>query len=73
MARDYKDVRIRCPFFARQDSNRLHCESPLKNTKQTSVMLYFASNSLKEEHRETFCEADYEQCPLCRVAMQKYE
>lgn len=71
MARNYDDKLVLCPYFVRQDTNRIHCEgwSPLS---RTTVITAFDGPDDRKEFSRTFCCGNYQSCCLYCLNDMKY-
>lgn len=66
------DANVRCPFFSslRQDG-RIACEGVLRGAGCTISL--FSDVEDWEKQVKTFCQKEYDNCPIAQVLQKKYE
>ena len=70
MPRTYNESLVQCPFFHSCGKKSISCEGI---TDDCTIYLMFTSKQKRDQHREIFCNAKYENCELCQVINSKYE
>jgi hypothetical protein len=65
----YDSYKVRCPFFRDITKNTLRCEGIISET----ITNNFALRSKNREHQLKYCQTDYEECPLYKILIKKYD
>ena len=69
MSTSYDDVNAKCPFFSSSDRERIICEGI---TDSCISIIKFKDKSTRTEHKEIFCDSQYEKCYMYRALNSKY-
>ena len=67
---EWSTVKIRCPFFHKEDGRSIVCEGMIPGTL---TIVRFRAEKREELHVHTYCQRDYERCYLCRALTKKYD
>ena len=66
------DAEAVCPFFRKNDPNRIRCEGL---EKHSTINLVFEDTKKQKEYlREHCCDIEgYKRCHICEMLLKKYE
>ena len=67
---EYKDVEVQCPFYKKEDKQRIRCEGV--TTESTASVQVFKSKTDKNSIKEKYCTKDYMRCPTYQALEKKY-
>lgn len=68
--RDYADdYLVKCPFYAGDKKTSIRCTGTISDFQVN----YFSSKAAMKEHKEDFCKACYQGCPLYEIIWEKEE
>lgn len=66
----FDDVNAVCPFFKASDTRKVACEGI---TDDCTTILSFNSQNKRNQHRELFCDRQYQNCEVYKMLKEKYE
>ena len=63
---------IKCPFFHGDSPNAINCEGAVK---KSTIKQIFGTKREKQEFQDEYCTLmkGYPECPIFRIANEKYE
>ena len=67
MAHNYVSPHALCPFYSQEQPRALFCEGPFPGS---SLRLGFRGSA--RNHKQRYCCADWEDCPLARMLWAGY-
>lgn len=67
----WRDVDVVCPYFRRNDSNRIRCEGVKASN---TINLVFEDTKKQDEYLADFCcdMDNFKRCLICRALNSKY-
>ena len=65
-----QDVMIKCPFYKREERQKIICEGMWKGS---ATHLAFDTPAKMKAYKKEYCNGDYEKCGLCSILYDKYE
>ena len=66
----FDDVEAKCPFFLSSGKRKISCEGI---TDYCTTCLMFVSEKKRNQHREIFCDARFQNCEIYRMLVEKHE
>lgn len=63
----YADPRVVCPFYKREESNKIrkiHCEGFCEGVH---IHIYFDNKEVKKDHKKNMCKSNYKECPIYKA------
>ena len=67
----FKQVEVKCPFYKYDDGRRrITCEGLVD---KSSIALIYLTRGGYDQQIDSFCCERYQQCPLYKMLMKKYE
>ena len=68
MPRIYDDILVKCPFFLHNSKKNVVCEGL---TDDCVLSLRFFTEESRNQHRQLFCDKDYEKCEVYRMLIKE--
>lgn len=67
----YASERVKCPYYRKNDSNRIVCEG---FKKKTYINITFEDTKKLKEYKEQYCNdiQNYNDCMICAMLNKKY-
>ena len=70
MSKRYVSKEVDCPFYHSEDNQKLYCEGVRDGT---SIHLAFASSTLMQDYKDTYCCDEFGECLIADMLYRKYE
>lgn len=70
MAKSKVSVYVKCPYYRREERQKICCEGVGKGSY---IHLVFDSAQRTKDYEKCFCKGDYNQCPLAKMLNRRYD
>ena len=70
MPESYISKNVLCPFYHKETQNKISCEGV---SKDSSLNVIFTSIEKRKNYEKRFCCADYKQCYIVRMLLEKWD
>lgn len=69
MSKSMVSVYVRCPFYHREEKQKIFCEGVGEGT---FLHLAFGSSTDKKQYEKCYCKGKYRQCPIADMQERRY-
>jgi hypothetical protein len=71
MPTTYDDTLVKCPYYRKNDSNRICCEGL---TDKTGINMTFEDSKKRRQYMDNYCKDinNYGRCIICYALNRKY-
>lgn len=72
MAKSKVSVYVKCPYYKREQGQKIFCEGI---SDETSIHLAFDANAKPgmKQYEKCYCKGDYNKCPIAQMLNRMYD